>query len=129
MVEEQVVGKEVIEMAEKYGIDQIVAEMGALIARYRSEKSDFERTREVHEALNTLLYTLPEKYWDEWIPVLAWAHAPQDFGDEDRIRFTNLLLALLIKFTSEVKGSHPGIRQARKKEIVNALELITRPRN
>jgi len=100
----------------------ITERIGAIIYYYRGKSaSTYDRTKEVWEALRTLL-NLHEREWDTWIPLLIQKYTPNEFATADKEYFSKLLHALLIKYTQETKGKTPQLQRKLAKIIRDTID-------
>ncbi|MEM1606103.1 MAG: hypothetical protein QXW41_07675 [Fervidicoccaceae archaeon] len=107
-------------------IDEVVRRLAYVIHYYRGRgASTHERTKEVWEALQVLLY-MSEKSWDEWIPLIAKRYTPSDIGSKDAEYFEKHLLELLRMFAREAKGASPRMKTELAKIIRDALDASVR---
>lgn len=115
-----------IENEDEVSIDGLIRRIANVIAYYRgSGGSTYERTKEVWNALETLL-NLREDAWIEWIPLIAKRYTPTDIGSRDAEYFERLLLFLLRKFAYEAKEYNPSMKRELAKMVRDALDSATR---
>lgn len=107
-------------------LDEIVRKLACVIAYRRgSGGSTYERTKEVWNALETLL-NLNESSWNEWIPLIAKRYTPADVGGKDAEYFEENLLKLLKKFAKEAKDYNPLMKRELAKMIRDAMDASTK---
>lgn len=107
---------------DRLNMDKVVRTLACIIYYYRGRGgSTHERTKEVWEALQVLLY-MNEKSWDEWIPLIAKRYTPSDIGSMDADYFEKQLLALLQMFAREARGASPRMKGELAKIIRDALD-------
>jgi len=106
----------------KTQLDEIIRNLGAVIAYYRGALSSrYERTKEVWRALQTLL-RLSETKWDEWIPVIVEQNTPNFGSPKDTVYFKQLLKELLYKYAETCRGYSPFTKRVLAKAIRNAVD-------
>ena len=103
-------------------LSEIVIQLGSMIRFVRKNAtSTHEKSKEVYGALKTLL-SLPERKYDEWIPLIATRYVPDGLQSKaGREYFRELLLSLLVKFKEETKGFNPTLKSKLAKIIRKAV--------